>query len=119
MQEVPPEEFRGKELAIGPILRISCSGVVKFLKPVTVQLPVSLGDQQLDLPDVSNCRIRVLFLRSEEAERKEWVEITDELNKSTSFDGKTVRFQVLRFSGYERIRSSVSYYLRRPSLGLA
>ena len=114
MQEVPPEEFRGKELAIGPILRISCSEVVEFLKPVTIQLPVSLGDKQLDIPDVSKCRVRVLFLRSEE-EHKEWVEITDGLNNSTSFDGKTVRFQVLRFSGYEYIRSSVTYYLGRPS----
>ena len=102
MQEVPSEEFRGKAVAIGPILRISCSGVVEFLKPVMIQLPVSLRDEQLDIPDVSKCRVRVLFLRFEE-ERKEWVEITDELNNSTSFDGKTVRFQVLRFSGYELI----------------
>ena len=111
LQEVPCEEFKGKEVLVGPILRISCGEVVKFLKPVTIQLPISLGDEQLDIPDVSKCRVRVSFLRSEE-EQKDWVEITDELNNSTSFDGKTVRFQVQRFYGYERIHS---YNVERPS----
>ena len=100
VQEVPREEFKGKEVLVGPFLRISCSEVVKFLRPVTIQLPVSLTDEQLNIPDVSKCRVRVLFLRSEN-ERKEWVEITNELKNSTSFDGKTVKFQVQRFSGYE------------------
>ena len=83
-----------------------------FEQALTIQLPVSLRYEQLDIPDVSNCRVRVLFLRSEE-ERKEWVEITEKLKNSTNFHGKTVRFQVQRFSGYER--SSVSYYVERPS----
>ena len=85
---------------VGPILRISCSEVVEFSKPVTIQLPVSLGDEHLDIPDVSKCRVRVLFLRSAD-EQKEWVEITEDVKSSTRFDGKTVRFQVQRFSGYE------------------
>ena len=34
MQEVPREEFKGKEVLVGPILRISCSEVVEFLRPV-------------------------------------------------------------------------------------
>ena len=107
MQEVPREEFKGKEVLVGPILRISCREVIEFLKPVTIQLPVSLGNDQLDTPDVSKCRVRVLFLRSED-KQKEWVEITEDVKNSTSFDGKTVRFQVQRFSKYER--SSVLYY---------
>ena len=101
MHEIPREEFKGQEVVVGPILRVSCSEVVEFLKPVTIQLPVSLGDEQLDIPDVSKCHVRVLFLRSEE-ERKEWVEITEDVKNSTRFDGKTVRFQVQRFSGCER-----------------
>ena len=100
MHEIPREEFKGADVVVGPILRIACSEVVKFLKPVTIQLPVSLEHEQLDIPDVSKCHVRVLFLRSEE-ERKEWVEITDKVKNSTRFDGKTVRFQVRRFSGYE------------------
>ena len=100
MHEVPREKFKGQEVVVGPILRISCSEVVEFSKPVTIQLPVSLGDEQLDIPDVSKCRVRVLFLRSAD-EQKEWVEITEDVKSSTRFDGKTVRFQVQRFSGYE------------------
>ena len=98
MQEVPRYEFKGKEVLVGPILRISCSEVVEFLKPVTIQLPVSLRTEQLDIPDVSKCSVRVLFLRSED-EQKEWVEITEEVKNSIRFDGKTVTFQVQRFSG--------------------
>ena len=100
VHEIPREEFKGQEVVVGPILRISCSEVVRFLKPVTIQLPVSLGDEQLDIPDVSKCHVRVLFLRSEE-DRKEWVEITEDVKNSTKFDGKTVTFKVQRFSGYE------------------
>ena len=100
MQEVPREDFKSKEVLVGPILRISCSEVVEFLKPVTIQLPVSLGAEHLDIPDVSKCRVRVLFLRSGD-EQKKWVEITEDVKTSTRFDGKTLRFQVQRFSGYE------------------
>ena len=91
---------------VGPILRIFCREVVEFLRPVTIQLPVSLGDEQLNIPDVSKCNVRVLFLRSEE-DRKEWVEITEDVKKSTEFNGTTVRFQVQRFSGYECSSTSV------------
>ena len=99
MQEVPRDEFKGKEVLAGPILRISCCEVVDFLKPVTIQLPVSLRtDEQLDIPDVSKFHVRVLFLRSEDGQ-KEWVEITEHVKNSIRFDGKTVRFQVQRFSG--------------------
>ena len=99
MQEVPGEEFDGKELLVGPILRICCTEAVEFLKPVTIQLPVSLGDKQHQIPDLSACRVRVLFLKSD-VEQKEWVEITDNLKNPASFDGKVVTFQVERFSGY-------------------
>ena len=113
MQEVPSEDFKGKEFLVGPILRVSCSEVVEFLKPVTIQLPVSLRDEQLDIPVASKCRVRVLFLRSAD-EQKEWVEITEDVRNSTIFDGKTVRFQVQRFSGYEC--SSTLYYSLRSGL---
>ena len=98
MQEVPCDEFKGQELLIGPILRVSCSAVVEFLKPVTIQLPVSLRTEQLDIPDVSKFRVKVLFLRSSD-DQKEWVEITEDVKNSIRFDGKTLRFQVQRFSG--------------------
>ena len=106
MHEIPREEFRGQEVVVGPILRISCREVVEFLNPVTIQIPVSLGDEQLDIPDVSKCNVRVLFLRSED-DRKEWVEITEDVKNSTTFDGTKVIFQVQRFSGYECSSTSV------------
>ena len=99
VQEVPGEEFEGKDVLVGPILRIACTEVVEFLKPVTIQLPVCLGDEQKGIPDLSTCRIRVLFLKSDD-EQKEWVEITDNLTNPPSTDGNIVRFQVQRFSGY-------------------
>ena len=98
MQEVPRDEVKGKEVLVGPILRISCSEVIEFLKPVTIQLPVSLRTEQLDISDVSKRYVRVLFLKSAD-EQKEWVEITEDVKNSIRFDGKTVRFQVQRFSG--------------------
>ncbi|XP_078383042.1 uncharacterized protein LOC144665649 isoform X2 [Oculina patagonica] len=99
VQEVPGEEFEGKDVQVGPILRIFCTEVVEFLKPVTIQLPVSLEDEKQDIPDLSSCRVRVLFLKSD-VEQKEWVEITDDLTNPPSIDGNIVRFQVQRFSGY-------------------
>lgn len=113
VQEVLSEDFKGKEFLVGPILRISCSEVVEFLSPVTIQLPVSLRDEQLDIPDASKCRVRVLFLRSAD-EPKEWVEITEDVENSTRFDGRTVRFQVQRFSGCEC--SSTLYYSLQSGL---
>ncbi len=99
MQEVPGEEFEGKDVQVGPILRIFCTEVVEFLKPVTIQLPVFWKYEQQDIPDLSTCRVRVLFLKSD-VEQKEWIEITDDLTNPPSIDGNIVRFQVQRFSGY-------------------
>ena len=99
MQEVPGEEFEGKDVLVGPILRIMCTEDVKFLKPVTIQLPICLGDEQQDIPDLSACRISVLYLKSND-EQKEWVEISDDLTNPPSTDGNIVRFQVQRFHGY-------------------
>ena len=84
---------------IGPVLQLICSQVVHFLKPVTVQLPVSLRDERKGFPDPSTCRVRILYLRSDD-EPKEWIEITGDLVNSASFDGMFVRFQVEHFSRY-------------------
>ena len=99
MQEVPGDEFEDKDVLVGPILRIFCTEVVEFLKPVTIQLPVCLGDEQHDIPDLSTCRIKVLYLKSDD-EQKEWVEITDDLTNPPSTDGNIVRFQVQHLPGY-------------------
>ena len=69
------------------------------MKPVTIQLPVSLGNKPVNIPQPFECRVRIFF-RSPEKETKEWVEITDELENPASYDGKLVRFKVQRFSGY-------------------
>ena len=89
MQEVPGEEFEANDILIGPILRIVCDETVEFLKPVTITLPVSLGDTHHDFPDPTACRVRILFLSSD-GEQKEWKEITDDLKNPVTFDGMTV-----------------------------
>ena len=95
VQEVPNEEFEEEGVFLGPILRIKC--VVQFFRPVTIQLPVFLRDQQAFNPDPTKCHVRVLFLNCEE-EKQEWTELTD-LVEPTQFDAKFVRIQVQRFSG--------------------
>ena len=98
MQEVPSDEFHEAGVFLGPILRINCFETVQFSRSVTIQLPLSLREDQVLLPDQTTCRVRVFFLKSDE-KQKEWIEITDDLGKPASFDGKFVRFQVERFSG--------------------
>ena len=95
VQEVPNEEFEEEGVFLGPILRIKC--VFQFFRPVTIQLPVFLRDQQAFNPDPTKCHVRVLFLNCEE-EKQEWTELTD-LVEPTQFDAKFVRIQVQRFSG--------------------
>ena len=97
MQEVPSEEFEGQDLFLSPILRIICNQFDKFLKSVTIQLPVSLRSDEKETPDPSTCRGRVLFLNSD-GEVKKSLEITDDLRSPVNFDGKFVSFQVERFS---------------------
>ncbi|XP_044174645.1 uncharacterized protein LOC114951472 [Acropora millepora] len=99
VQEVPQDEFQGHDLFCGPILRVLCSSKATFLEPVTIQLPVSLGNKVVHLPQPSDCRVRIFFL-SPAGETKEWVEISDKLENPASFDGKLVTFKVQRFSGY-------------------
>ena len=98
MHEVPAEEFEEQDLFLGPVLRITCPQLVEFLKPVTIQLPVSLQSDQEGTPDPSTCRVRVLFLKSD-GEDKKWMEITDDLRSPVNFDGKFVTFQSERFCG--------------------
>ena len=98
VQEVPSDEFQEGGVFLGPILRINCIETVQFSRSVTIQLPLSLREQQVLLPDPTTYRVRVLFLKSDDQE-KEWTEITDDLGKPASFDGKFVRFQDERFSG--------------------
>ena len=97
VQEVPNKEFEEEGVFLEPILRIECFEVVQFLRPVTIQLPVSLRGRQNFIPDPTKCHVRVLFLNCEE-EKKEWTELTDPV-EPTQFDAKLVRIQVQRFSG--------------------
>lgn len=101
MQEVQKEEFEGHDVFIGPILRIICSQRVSFLKPVTIQLPISLRHEQMESSDISEWHVRVLFQRSA-GDHGNWTEITSDLRNSVSFDGKFVRFQVEHFCKYAK-----------------
>ena len=99
VQEVSNEEFEVEGKFLGPVLRIKCFQAVQFLKPVTIQLPISLREQKDLNLNPTTCRVRVLFLKSDN-DQKEWIEITDVLVKPPSLDRKFVRFHVERFSAY-------------------
>ena len=99
VQEVPNAEFEKEGILLGPVLRIKCIEAVQFLKPATIQLPISVGEQQDFNLNPTTCHVRVLFLKSDD-EKKEWIEITDDLVKPPTIDGKFVRFHVERFSAY-------------------
>ena len=116
VQEVSNEDFEGEGKFLGPVLRIKCSEAVQFLKPVTIQLPISLREQHDLNLNPTTCYVRVLFLKSNN-DKKEWIEITDDLMKPPSLDGQFVRFHVKRFSGYtcyvERINENFKFYRER------
>ena len=105
VQEVSNEEFEAEGKFLGPVLRIKCFEAVQFLKPVTIQLPISLREQEDLNLNPTTCLVRVLFLKSDN-DQKEWIEITDDLVKPPSLDRNFVRFNVERFSGY-------SHYVER------
>ena len=68
-----------------------------FLKPVAVQLPLSLSEPHRKDIDMSVARVRILFKESS-PEKQEWVEITDKLETVTRFDGNTISFTISHFS---------------------
>lgn len=99
VQEVPQDKFQGHGLFCGPILRVQCSSEATFLEPVTIQLPVSLGNKLVDIPRPSKCHVRILF-HSSERECWQWVDFSDRLENPASYDGNVVKFMVQRFSEY-------------------
>ena len=87
----------------GPILRITTAKTVEFQEPVTIQLPLSLREEQsCDIPDLSVVRIRILFKESSN-EKQEWTEITKKLESPPTCDGTVVKFSVRHFSEYVKI----------------
>ena len=68
-----------------------------FLKPVTVQLPLSLSELHRKDIDMSVARVRILFKESS-SEKQEWIEITEKLEKLARFDGNVITFAVSHFS---------------------
>ena len=100
MHEFPQKSFKGKEMLPGPILRITSPKTVDFLKPVSIQVPLSLREQQrLDIPDLSLVRVHVMF-KDSSTDKQEWTEITEELEATPSFDGTVIKFSVRHFSEY-------------------
>ena len=99
VKEVPQDEFQGLDLFAGPILHILDSSKAEFLKPVTIQLPVCLREKEMTTPDPSMCRVRIFVLPTE-TETMDWIEISSDLENPATYDGKVVKFQVRRFSGW-------------------
>ena len=114
VQEVSNEEFEVEGKFLGPVLRIKCFQAVQFLKPVTIQLPISLREQQDLNLNPTTCLVRVMFLKSDN-DKKEWIEITDDLVKPPILDRKFVKFHVERFSAYSHYvdRKNSRFYGQR------
>ena len=116
VQEVLNEDFEEDGKFLGPVLRIKCVEAVQFLKPVTIQLPISLREQEDMNLNPTTCHVRVLFLKSDNGQ-KEWIDITDDLVNPPSLDRRFVRFHVKRFSGYstyvERRDEHSRFYVQR------
>ena len=68
-----------------------------FLKPVAVQLPLSLSEPHRTDIDMSLARVRILF-KDSCSEKQEWVEITDELETLPRFNGNTISLAISHFS---------------------
>ena len=115
VQEVSSGEVEGEDIVLGPVLRIKCNQAIQFLKPVNIQLPISLREQQdVGLNPPTTGHVRVLFLKSDNGQ-KEWIEITDDLVTPPSLDGKFVRFDVERFT---ESFSGYSHYVDRRNESL-
>ena len=68
-----------------------------FLKPIAVQLPLSLSEPHRKDIDMSVARVRILFKESS-SEKKEWIEVTEKLETLPRFDGNVITFAVSHFS---------------------
>ncbi|XP_044180867.1 LOW QUALITY PROTEIN: uncharacterized protein LOC122962029 [Acropora millepora] len=99
LQEVSQRQFRQMQVLAGPILRITSSKAVDFLKPVAVQLPLSLSEPHRTDIDMSLARVRILF-KDSSSEKQEWVEITDKLETLPRFNGNTISFAISHFSDF-------------------
>ncbi|KAK2560327.1 Nephrocystin-3 [Acropora cervicornis] len=97
LQEVSQGPFRKRQILPGPILRITSSKAVDFLKPVAVQLPLSLSEAHRINIDMSGARVRILFKESKPA-KQEWIEITEKLETPPRFDGNIISFTISHFS---------------------
>ena len=69
---------------------------MEFLKPVAVQLPLSLSETHKKDIDMSEAGVRILSKESS-PEKEEWIEITDKLKTQPRFDGNLISFTVSRF----------------------
>ena len=68
-----------------------------FLKPIAVQLPLSLSEPHRKDIDMSVARVHILFKESS-SEKKEWIEVTEKLETLPRFDGNVITFAVSHFS---------------------
>lgn len=98
MQEIPQKKFKGKDVWAGPILRITSPVTLQFQQPITIQLPLSLREESCPAPDMSMCRVRILFQESASG-HQEWTDITDHL-VTPACNGMVFKFSVTHFSAY-------------------
>ena len=60
---------------------------------------MSLREESCEAPDMSTCRVRILFQESASG-HQEWTDITDRLVTPASCDGMVFEFSVTHFSVY-------------------
>jgi len=60
---------------------------------------MSLREESCGAPDISTCRVRILFQESSTG-HQEWNDITDRLVTPASCDGMVFEFSVTHFSVY-------------------
>lgn len=95
VQQVPNDDFQERKVIFGPILHILCSVEAELTTPATIWIPLTLQEDQTELPDPSSSHVRTFYRRDSS---QEWVEITEKLKPPAKMENGVVTFQVNHFS---------------------
>ena len=98
MQEVQLDDLAISEVHACPAICLEPPESVAFKKPVTMSIPLALGDKECSgVPDRHSLKIRVYFSASGGSLR-DWEDMTDRLDKAPSLEDDMVTFEVSHFS---------------------
>ena len=94
VQGVPVEKFKDLELYPSPVLHVTASKDVEFLRPVTLKIPMSLDEDCNTLSTQFSCGQLRIFRNSEG--EAQWEDITEQVKGKLEDD--VVIFHVQHFS---------------------